>query len=118
MPRIGGCECEGLVGIEDGGLVDSSECWPEVAWLSNEFRLTLPCDGIANDCPVANREGRIMKLPIGDDMPEGDGDDDWLSFFLKNLPKIFFVPLVGVASISGRIMLDGDSDRLSPEERE
>lgn len=59
-----------------------------------------------------------MKLPIGDDMTEGDGDDDWLSFFLKNLPKIFFVPLVGVASISGRIKLGGDSDRLSPEESE
>lgn len=112
MPRIGGCKCE-EVGIEDGGLVDSSECWPEVAWLSNEFRFPLPCDGIANDCPVADREGR--KLPIGDG---GEGDDGWLSFFLKNLPKIFFVPLVGVASISGRILLGGDSDGLSPEERE
>lgn len=111
MPRIGGCKYEEVVGIEDGGLVDSS-------WLSNEFRLVLPCDGIANDCPVADRGGRIMKLPIGDDMAEGDGDDGWLSFFLKNLPKIFFVPPVGVASISGRIMLCGDSDRLSPEERE
>ncbi len=79
------------MGIEGGGLADSS---PEVAWLSNEFRLVLLGD-IANDCPVANREGRIMKLPIGDDIAEGDGDDDWLSFFLKNLPKIFFVPLVG-----------------------
>lgn len=103
--------------MEDGGLVDGSE-WPEVAWLSNEFRLVLPCGGIANDCPVANREGRMMKLPIGDDMAEGDGDDDWLSFFLKNLPKIFFVPLVGVTSTSGRILLGGDSDRASPEERE
>jgi len=111
MPRIGGCKCEEVVGIEDGGLVDSS-------WLSNEFRLALVGDGIANDCPVAEREGRVMKLPIGDDMAEGDGDDDWLSFFLKNLPKIFFVPLVGVMSMSGRIMMDGDSDGLSPEERE
>jgi hypothetical protein len=117
MPRIGGCKCE-EVGIEDGGLVDSSECWPEVAWLSNEFRLTLPGDGIAKDCPVADREGRIMKLPLDGDMAEGDGDDGWLSFFLKNLPKIFFVPLVGVTSISGRIMLGGDGDRLSLEERE
>jgi hypothetical protein len=100
--------------MEGGGLADSSR---EVAWLSNEFRLVLLCD-IANDCPVANREGRIMKLPIGDDMAEGAGDDDWLSFFLKNLPKIFFVPLVGVASISGRILLGGDSGGLSPEERE
>jgi hypothetical protein len=117
MPRIGGCKCE-EVGIKDGGLVDSSESWPEVAWLSNEFRLALPCDGIANDCPVADREGRKLKLPIGDDMAEGVGDDDWLSFFLKNLPKIFFVPLVGVASISGRILLVGDCDGLSPEEKE
>jgi len=53
-------------------------------------------------------------------MAEGDGDDDWLSFFLKNLPKIFFEPLVGVASISGRITLGGDGDGLSmpAEERE
>jgi hypothetical protein len=107
-----------VVGVEDGGLVDSSDSWPEVAWLSNEFRLAFPGDGIANDCVVANREGRIMKLPIGDDMAEGDGDDDWLSFFLKNLPKIFFVPLVGVASISGRINFGEDGDGLSPEERE
>jgi len=117
MPRIGGCKCE-VVGIEDGGLADSSECWPEVDWLSNEFRLALPCDETANDCPVADREGRVMKLPIGDDMAEGDGDDDWLSFFLKNLPKIFFVPLVGVASTSGCIKLGGDSGGLSPEEKE
>jgi hypothetical protein len=110
MPRIGGCKYEEDGGIEGGGLVDGSECWPEVAWLSNEFRLVLPGGGIANDCPVANRDGRIMKLPIGDDRPEGDGDDDWLSFFLKNLPKIFFVPLVGVTSISGRTLLGGDSD--------
>ena len=109
MPRIGGCKCEGEVDI-GGGLVDSS---PEVVRLRNEFRLSLPCD-TANDCPVANREGRIMKLPIGD---EGGGDEDWLSF-LKNLPNIFFVPLVGVASISGRILSGGDSDGLSPEERE
>jgi hypothetical protein len=72
MPRIGGCKYEEGVGIEDGGLVDISEFWPEVAWLSNEFRLALPCGGIANDCPVADREGRIMKLPIGDDIAEGD----------------------------------------------
>ena len=103
------------MGIEAGGLVDSSDCWPGLVGPSHEFRFAFPCDGMANDCPVDRRDGRGMKLPIGD---EGDGDDGWLSFFLKNLPKIFFVPLVGVASISGRMMLDGDSDRLSPEERE
>jgi hypothetical protein len=58
-----------------------------------------------------------MKLPFGD---VGDGDGGWLSFFLKNLPKIFFDPVVGVESISGRIMVGGDGDGLSmpPEESE
>lgn len=62
------------------------------------------------DCSESSREGRIMKLPIGDGMVEEDGNDDRLSFFLKSLPKIFFVPLVGMTSITGRILSGGDSD--------
>ena len=102
---------------EAGGLVDKSDCWPELVGPSHEFRFAFPCDGIANDCPVDRRDGRGMNLPIGD---EGGGDDGWLSFFLKNLPKIFFVPLVGVESMSGRVIKGGDGDGLSmpPEERE
>jgi hypothetical protein len=116
MPRTAGCECE-AVGAEDGGLVDNSECGPELVGPSHEFRFAFPCDGTANDCAVARRDGRGMKLPIGD---EGDGDGGWLSFLLKNLPKIFFVPLVGVESISGRLTPGEDGDGLSmpAEERE
>jgi hypothetical protein len=55
-----------------------------------------------------------MKLLIGD---EGDGDDGWLSFFLKNLPKIFFEPLVGVVSISGG-GIEGGGLSVPPEESE
>jgi len=116
MPRVAGRNCD-VVGLEGGGLVDSSECWPELVGPSHEFRFEFPCGGTANDCPVGRREGRKTKLPIGD---EGDGDVGWLSFFLKNLPKIFFVPVVGVESMSGRVMVGGDGDGLSmpPEERE
>ncbi len=74
MPRIGGCKYEEAMGIEDGGLVDNSECWPEV--VCHEFRLASPCVGTANDRPVDVREGRRTKLPIGDDRAEGGADDD------------------------------------------
>jgi len=111
MPRIAGCKCE-EVGIDDGGLVDNSEGWPELAGPSHEFRFTFPCDGTANDFPVDRRDGRGMKLPIGD-----DGADGWLSFFLKNLPKIFFEPLVGVVSISGPEIVYGGLS-MPPEEIE
>jgi hypothetical protein len=46
--------------------------------------------------------------------------DGWLSFFLKNLPKIFFVPLVGVELTSERVMVgaDGEGWSIPAEERE
>ena len=113
MPRVGGCKCE-EVGIEDGGLVESSDCWPVLAGPSHEFRLAFPCEGTANDLAVDRRDGRGIKLLIGD---EGDGDVGWLSFFLKNLPKIFFEPLVGVVSISGR-GIEGGELSMPPEDSE
>ena len=50
----------------------------------------------------------------------GDMGDGWLSFFLKNLPKIFFVPLVGVELTSERVMVgaDGEGWSIPAEERE
>jgi hypothetical protein len=68
---------------------------------SVEFRFWLLWGGTIIDCPV-RRGGRTSTLLMGDDKgDEGDGNNGW-PFFLKNLPKIFFGPLVGVKLSSVR----------------
>jgi len=120
MPRTAGCKCV-KEKMADVGLFDSSGCWPGVGGPSHEFRFWFPCDGTVNDCPVEVRDARRSGLS-GRDVKgaEGDGDVGWLSFFLKNLPKIFFGPLVGVELISGRVTVsaDGDGWSIPPEESE
>lgn len=113
MPRTAGCTCDEVV-IANVGLVDSSECWLDVGGPSHELRFGLPWDGTTKDCPVEARDGRKSGLS-GTEGEEaaGDGDDGWLSFFLKNFPKIFLVPLVGVELISERLMVGADGDELS-----
>lgn len=97
MPRTAGCKCA-EVKIEDVGLTDSSGL-AEVGGPSQEFRFGFPCDGMARVCP---RDPRGSRLSDRNDKGAGDDGDGggWLSFFLKNLPKIFFVPLVGVELVS------------------
>src|ERR1700761_2272248 len=47
-------------------------------------------------------------------MGEGEGDEGRLSFFLKNLPNIFFGPLVGVELLSGSVSVGAGGDTGSP----
>jgi hypothetical protein len=87
--------------MEDVGLPDCSGCWPGVGGPSHEFRFGFPGDGTTSVCPVEARDPRSSVLSGRNDKGAGeDGDGGWLSFFLKNLPKIFFGPLVGVELIS------------------
>jgi len=120
MPRTAGCKCEEEV-IANVGLVGSSGCWLDVGGPSHELRFGLPWDGTAKDCPVEARDGRKSGLSGTDgEGAAGDGDGGWLSFFLKNFPKIFLGPLVGVELISERLIVGADGDGLSipPEESE
>jgi hypothetical protein len=107
--------------MEDVGLAVCSGCWPEVGGPSHEFRFWFPCDGTFRDCPVEVRDARSSGLSDRNDKGAGgDGDGGWLSFFLKNLPKIFFGPLVGVELISWRMIVgvDGDAWSMPAEESE
>jgi hypothetical protein len=81
-----------------GGLIDDSECCPGPGFESRfEFLW-----GIIKDCPVG-RGARKNELLKGDDKGDDEGgDDDWVSLFLKNLPRIFFEPVVGVKLLSVR----------------
>jgi len=83
---------------------------------SHEFRFVFPCEGTDKDWLVVDERGSREGGPA-----EGDkgveGDDGWLSFFLKNLPNIFFGPLVGVELISERVIAVGaDGDASTPAE--
>jgi hypothetical protein len=98
MPRTAGCKC-GIVCMLHGGLVDCSECCPAPG-LESRFGFLW---GIIKDCPVG-RGVRKNELLKGDDR---GGDDGWVSLFLKNLPRIFFEPLVGVKLLSVRTAATG-----------
>lgn len=105
--------------MEDVGLVDISERWPEAVGPSQEFRFGVPCDEIARDCAVDWRGWRRSGPPVGDGRgSDGDGDEGWLSFFLKNLPNSFFGPPVGVELMSARVIVgaDGDDEVSTPAE--
>ena len=118
MPRTAGCKCA-EVKMEDVGLANCSGCWPGVGGPSHEFRFGFPGDGIARVCAVEVREPRSSGLSDRNDRgAEEDGDGGWLSFFLKNFPKIFLVPLVGVELVSWRVIADGDGWSMPPEESE
>jgi hypothetical protein len=99
-----------------GGLVGRSGCCPGLGGPidpSLEFRFWFLWGGMIIDCPV-RRCVRTSTLLMGDDKgDEGDGDNGWLSFFLKNLPKIFFGPLVGVKLSSVRAIIGAVGDVAS-----
>jgi hypothetical protein len=106
------CKCANLK-MEDVGLAKGSRSRPEVGGLRHESYFGFPCD---MECAKIDR----LKDPThetelsdrNDKGIEGDGDGGWLSF-LKDLPKVFFEPLVGVELISWRMMV-GRTERHGP----
>jgi len=94
-----------------------SDCCAAVCMPSHEFRFGFPCEGTINDWLAVDARGsRESGRDEGDKGAEGD--DGWLSFFLKNLPNIFFGPLVGVELISECMIVGADGDGSPAEESE
>jgi hypothetical protein len=77
-------------------------------------------EGMAKDWPVEGRVVRKRELFVGDNRGEGEGDEGRLSFFLKNLPSIFFGPFVGVVllSVSVNVGAGGGTGSTPPDESE
>lgn len=77
-------------------------------------------EGMVKDWPVEGRVGRKRDLFVGDNRGEGEGDEGRLSFFLKNLPSIFFGPFVGVVllSVSVNVGAGRDTGSTPPDESE
>ena len=101
--------------LPDTGLGSDGSAWygPEGGGPiapSNEFRFGFLGEGTAKDCPNGGRAARKKDLLVGDKTGEGEGGDGWLSFFLKNLPNIFFGPLVDVELLSVRVIVDAGGE--------